>query len=181
MPLTYQQLQNYLKIYPDEIDIVQAFEALGSQSKKPHSVEISGSAWIIRPSDHTVLLLKNQLSSPWPLPQGELHSLYNTPETIKQIAKQSTQLRSDLTLVNNQIFHLSIQYKPTANDTKHHYLFDICMLFYIKEPFSTIDDGQQSYSWHNTADLLYNIRHNKKLTRLAKKWQWMSYQILETV
>ena len=177
MPLTYKQLQRYLDIYPDETDVVQAFEALGSQNKKPNNVQINGSAWIIKPSDHTVMLLNN--TQRWPLPSGELHSLYNTPETIQNIAKYSTQLESDLTLIQNQIFHLSIQYQPTIEDIPHHYIFDICMLYHIKEPYSI--PSNPLFNWQNTADLLYNENFSHKLKRLAKKWQWMSFQILESV
>lgn len=177
MPLTYQQLQRYLEVYPDEIEVVQAFEALGSMKSMPKNTSIFGSAWIIRPSDHTVLMHDQQYHS-WPLPQGELPTLYNTPETIKQVATQTTQLQSELVSVHNQIFNLDIQYQPTCEDIKHHYVFNICMLFYTKEPCAI---HNPKFSWHNTADLLHSKPAQHKLTRLAKKWQWMSYQILETV
>lgn len=177
MPLTYQQLQRYLEVYPDEIETVQAFEALGGCKSLPKDISIQGSAWIIRPSDHTVLM-HNQQHNAWPLPQDELTHLYNTPEAIKQLAIKKTQLQSELMSVHNQIFNLDIQYQPTHEDVKHHYLFNICMLFYIKEPYTV---HNSNFSWHNTADLLHSKPSQHKLTRLAKKWQWMSYQILETV
>ena len=110
MPLTYQQLQKYLEDYPDEIEVVQAFEALGSEKRKPRNSIITGSAWIIRPSDHSVMLLNNALNPQWPLPQGELQSLYNTTEFITTTAKIQTRIKSDIQPVNNQIFHLSVQY-----------------------------------------------------------------------
>lgn len=179
MPLTYKQLQKYLEDYPDEIEVVQAFEALGSEKRKPRNSVITGSAWIIRPSDHSVMLLNNALNPQWPLPQGELQSLYNTTEFITTTTKIQTRIESDIKPINNQIFHLSVQYQPTQDDVKHHYCFDICMLYFLQEPIKKICE-KTTFTWHNSAELYLQTK-NKTLNRLAKKCQWMSHQIVESV
>ena len=179
MPLTYKQLQKYLEDYPDEIEVVQAFEALGSEKRKPKNSVITGSAWIIRPSDHNVMLLNNASNPQWPLPQGELQSLYNTTEFITTTAKIQTRIKNNIQALNNQIFHLSVQYQPTHEDITHHYCFDICMLYFLEEPVDTMHN-KTVFTWHNSADLYLQTK-NKTLNRLAKKWQWMSHQLTELV
>ena len=135
---------------------------------------ITGSAWIMDPSNEHVLLTHHAKLNKWLQPGGHADGDENVLNVARKEANEETGLK-ELKLIHNEIFDIDIHTIPQRKDFPEHLHYDIRFMFQASrdEPLLLTDESH-ALAWVQIDELARLTQNNLSMLRMAKKVQSLS-------
>ena len=104
---------------------------------------------------------------------------YDTKTTALREAKEESGIEN-IICVEQTILHLGVYYIPEIHQEPAHYHFDVCYLHYAHEPCTTVKSSESNaLKWFSCSELC-TTSQEPSIAIMARKWQLLSHNILET-
>jgi 8-oxo-dGTP pyrophosphatase MutT (NUDIX family) len=180
MPIDQEALHQYQERYPDEIATVETFKTFLQHHNEQEKAHLTASAWLIKPSNHHVLLTHHKKLQKWLQLGGHMSQHeHDTKTTALREAKEESGIEN-IICVDQTILHLGVYYIPEIHQEPAHYHFDVCYLHYAHEPCTTVKSSESNaLKWFSCSELC-TTSQEPSIAIMARKWQLLSHNILET-
>lgn len=168
-----QLLSAYRERHPDENDVVARFRALlaghpDCYSRHCWAGHITGSAWIVDPTDERVLLTHHRKLDRWLQPGGHSDGDPDTLAVALREAEEETGLVVEP--VDPGIFDLDVHPIPARGSEPEHFHFDVRFALRAGTVDYVVSDESHDLAWVPLASL-DEWTEEESLLRMGRKWR----------
>ena len=167
-----EALNRYAKRHPDELSTVERFNRL--LEDHPNCFErdcwaghITGSAWLLDPSQSKLLLTHHRKLNMWLQLGGHSDGDADTAAVAKREAEEESGL--PVTLVSAEIFDIDVHAIPARKDDPEHEHFDVRFQLLAERDDFVVSEESIDLAWVPLADLK-QYTDEESILRMQRKW-----------
>lgn len=167
-------LDDYHRRFPDETAVVEQTKAFVDAhkdcfSRRQLSGHITGSAWLVSPDDHQVLLTHHRKLNLWVQLGGHADDDPDPLAVAEREAREESGIDA-LAPVSRAIFDLDVHTIPARGDEPEHQHYDVRFALRADHRLFKVSAESHALAWIDVARL-GELTQEDSMLRMAAKWQ----------
>jgi hypothetical protein len=166
-------LQTYRSKFPEEHDVadrmlefvIREHACFDRATEEGH---LTGSAWIVHPSDGRVLLTHHRKLNKWLQLGGHADGVQDLLDVALTEAREESGI-SLFTVLDHEIYDIDIHLIPARKHEPEHFHFDVRYLLRASTEAYTVSDESHDLAWIETS-MMSTLTTESSMIRMAEKW-----------